>query len=126
MYMGFFSFKTGNTYRSISNRHSTLGALPVAMVLPDNSRILEFNYDGYGIFGGVDVFKLIAELNGLKTRSEGIEFYHSNAKDKILPRFAEVEKDPRVSTDPYWALAPMENDPAQGYFYDDDRKKSHV
>ena len=75
--MGFFSFYTQDTNRSISNRHSDRGSFTVYMKdRQDPPNIYrEDNYEGYGIFGGKDIHELIAEMNGLKTRDEGIKMY---------------------------------------------------
>ena len=64
--MGFFSWKTSDTKKSISNNASERGALPVYMITEDGQIFQEDNYDGYGEFGGKDIYNLIAELNDLK------------------------------------------------------------
>ena len=61
--MGFFSWKTSDTKKSISNRFSDCGALPVYLITPDNQKIYEPNYEGYGIFGGFDAYALLARWN---------------------------------------------------------------
>jgi len=64
--MGFFSFMTADTKKSITNVHARSGALPVAVLIPEEyggGIIEERSYDGYGRFGGRDVFELIAEWN---------------------------------------------------------------
>ncbi len=71
--MGQFSWKTGDTKRSIHSNGSCECGFPVAMILPDNSRYLERAYEGYGVFGGKDIYELIAELNGRKGRDEGLD-----------------------------------------------------
>lgn len=64
--MGFFSFMTADTNKSITNVHSRYGALPVAVLIPKEyggGYIEERSYDGYGEFGGCDVYDLIADWN---------------------------------------------------------------
>jgi hypothetical protein len=61
--MGFFSWKTSDTEKSISNRYSDRGALPVYVLCPDGSKIYEPNYEGYGEFGGRDMYALVAQWN---------------------------------------------------------------
>ena len=112
--MGFFSFYTQDTNRSISNRHSDRGSFTVYMKdRQDPPNIYrEDNYEGYGIFGGKDIHELIAEMNGLKTRDEGIKIYFDEDKeDIILPILSE---DPDFVTDEC-----LENCPEQGYFYEE-------
>lgn len=75
--MGFFSWKTQDTKKSISNRYSVRSTFPVYMVDDKNNEWEELNYDGYGEFGGKDFHELLAEMNGLKTRDEGIDLLFS-------------------------------------------------
>lgn len=63
--MGFFSWKTSDTDTSISNSYSIRGALPVHMITEDGRVFTEPDYEGYGVFGGKDIYELIAEMNGL-------------------------------------------------------------
>lgn len=63
--MGFFSYITSDTDTSISNSYSSRGALPVHMITEDGRVFTEPNYEGYGVFGGKDIYELIAELNDL-------------------------------------------------------------
>lgn len=60
--MGFFSWKTSDTNRSISNIYSSKGSFPVYVLIPQEfggGYIEERNYEGYGEFGGVDVYALV-------------------------------------------------------------------
>lgn len=64
--MGFFSWKTSDTNKSISNRYSSRGALKVYVLIPQEfggGFIEEDNYEGYGIFGDKDVYALVAQWN---------------------------------------------------------------
>ena len=120
--MGFFSFKTTDTNRSISNVYSSKGAFKVVMVDSHGEEYVEDNYKGYGIFGGQDIFILIAEMNGYwfeedadedmeydRIRSIGIELYFSGRKDIKMPNIYEISQD--------WKNVPLENCEFQGYFY---------
>ncbi len=57
--MGFYSWKTVSMGVSISNKYSERGALPVGLLIPKEfggGAIIETDYEGYGVFGGRDVF----------------------------------------------------------------------
>lgn len=74
--MGFFSWITSDTHKSISNAYSTRGALPVYLLVPDDyggEPIYEPNYDGYGRFDGRDAYDLVADWNRLHIPSDLIE-----------------------------------------------------
>lgn len=64
--MGFFSWITSDTERSVSNIHSDRGAFPVYVLIPGEfggGAIRESEYGGYGIFDGKDIYDLVAEWN---------------------------------------------------------------
>jgi len=63
--MGFFSFITSDTNVSIPNIHSSRKHFPVYMATEDGQIFEETEYDGYGVFGGKDIYILIAELNNI-------------------------------------------------------------
>ena len=119
--MGFFSWKTSDTKRSISNCYSTRGTFPVYLVTPENEHILETEYGGYGIFGGLDAYALLAKWNKpeLCTGNEnqdrriGIDLFF-NGKAKYPLKFSE-NKDAT-----YESLPAAEDCEYQGYFYGDD------
>ena len=66
-YMGFFSFITSDGNESIANIHSNRKTFPVYLATPGpNGKVFEEKgYNGYGVFGGKDIYVLIAELNNL-------------------------------------------------------------
>lgn len=62
--MGFFSWKTADDNRSIYNTHSDRGATEVYLIQPDGRPgIHEPDYEGYGVFGGVDAYVWLAREN---------------------------------------------------------------
>ena len=63
--MGFFSWKTSDTNRSISNHYSGRKTFVVHMITEDGRVFTEEEYEGYGVFGCTDIYELIAEMNGL-------------------------------------------------------------
>lgn len=108
--MGFFSFKTQDTGRSIANRHSRRRTFDVYMHDDKGNVYYEPNYDGFGVFGSVDFFQLLAEMNGKKTRLQGINLFYSNKSFKA----------PNLTETAVWTYkneAPEHCDD-QGYFYE--------
>ena len=62
--MGFFSWKTADTKKSISNMYSSRGTKTVYLLRPNGKEpIIETQYEGYGEFGGVDAYEWLAENN---------------------------------------------------------------
>lgn len=121
--MGFFSWRTSDTHRSISNAYSSRGALPVYLIAPDNEKIYESCYEGYGVFGGHDVFALLAQWNfpdkctGNEETDRKVWFnLTSDERDNIkFPlKFSENKNKS------YDNLRPSLVDKYQGYFYDDE------
>lgn len=62
--MGFFSWLTSDTNKSIANNYSTRSTFTVHMITAGGQIFTENDYDGYGEFGGKDIYVLIAEMNG--------------------------------------------------------------
>ena len=61
--MGFFSWVTQDSGKSISNKYSSRGSFPVIMIDNKGNRWEEKDYEGYGVFGGKEYFVLLAEMN---------------------------------------------------------------
>jgi hypothetical protein len=113
--MGFFSFKTNDTKKSIANVHNhKMPTFKVLMLDDKGNKWSESKYNGYGEFGGKDIFVLIAEMNGHsdmafeKLRDKGIEIYYSAGKFK-MPMLLENDGD--------WKKDKLERCEFQGYFY---------
>lgn len=117
--MGFFSWMTQDTDRSIANTYSKRKPFSVTMTDDKGNRWTETNYEGYGVFGGKDYYELLSEMNGgAPDRSEGIRMAfaddHGNGKNPNV-------KHPNLSEyqDWVWRNTIPEGCPDQGYFYDD-------
>lgn len=109
--MGFFSFLTQDTNKSICNAYSDRETFTVYMKDNKGKTYTEENYQGYGVFGGVDFFELLAKMNGLKTRDEGIElYYNEEGIEFISPNLFENKKSKFNGETP-------DQCPDQGYFY---------
>jgi len=119
--MGFFSWKTSDTNRSISNVHSSRGAFKVIMLMPNGDKFVEEDYEGYGVFGGIDFYDAVYELNKdnpnfadiisaeREKRSIGLDLAF-NHQGIIFPRFVE---DDSLN----WAdVEDSKNCESQGYF----------
>lgn len=117
--MGFFSWMTMDTNRSIANNYSNRQPFPVCMTDDKGNRWIEAEYDGYGEFGGKDYYELLSEMNGGSgSRIEGINMAfadgHSNGYNPNV-------KHPNLSEDLTWE---WRNEipkacPDQGFFYSD-------
>lgn len=67
--MGFFSWKTQDTNKSIPSTYSSKKARPVYLCDNRGNHWYEANYEGYGRFGGKGFYELLAEMNG-KTKDD--------------------------------------------------------
>ena len=119
--MGFFSWTTSDTEESISNKWSERGAKTVYLLQPNGEpAIKEENYDGYGVFGGVDVFDWLVDHN--QKQAGEYEDKRSRGIDMDLNESIVLEHPLKFSFDPdakYEDLTPAKNCPDQGFFYDD-------
>lgn len=110
--MGMFSWITQDTKRSICTQCSSRDTFKVYMLDNKGNKWTEESYEGYGVFGGKDYFELLAEMNGLITREEGIKLQYSD-NTFISPNL--VESDVHK-----WTNEVPEDCPDQGFIYDDD------
>ena len=134
--MGFFSWKTQDTDKSIANSYSTRRTFKVYMIDDKGNKWEENNYDGYGLFGGKDYYELLAEMNGITSelqgeaytdymRTKGIDMvFHNNpsgyATEGVLyPNLVE-EADNWL----YHHIGPESCD-YQGFFYGDEENNDY-
>jgi len=68
--MGFFSWKTQDTDKSIANNYSNRNTFRVQMIDNNGNVWTESDYEGYGGFGGKDYYELLAEMNGVVERDK--------------------------------------------------------
>lgn len=123
--MGFFSWMTQDTGRSIANVHSSQPTFTVYMGDQSGNYWVENAYDGYGKFGGKDYYELLAEMNMVvskyHTRDVGIdlEFSPSQVEGErkqeqiIFPSLTEYK--PRTTD--YYINDKPKSCPDQGFFY---------
>lgn len=130
--MGFFSWYTQDTHRSIANRYSPRETFTVYMVDPrDGTLYPEDDYEGYGVFGGKDFYELVAELNNLEPdKSESDPKYALRSAGIRLAFSEHFYESPLLLEDPEnwreFVGKEPEADPAQGFFYDDFRGPEQV
>lgn len=109
--MGFFSWITEDTGRSIANAYSGLETFKVIMTDDKGNQFVEEDYEGYGVFGGKDYYELLSEMNeGSGDRIEGIGLAHDKEKDGV--------KYPSLSEDGKYREGQPKSCPDQGYFYE--------
>lgn len=114
--MGFFSWKTQDTDRSIANQYSIRKPFTVVMIDDKGNQWVEDEYEGYGVFGGKDYYELLSEMNGGPSdRRNGIDMAFDNGlRDIKHPNLVELADG--------WTFDPRgpENCKDQGYFYSED------
>ncbi len=110
--MGYFSWYTQDTQKSIANRYSPIAVFTVYLHNDKGHKWREDNYEGYGVFGGKDFYELLAEMNGFPSdRQIGIDLFFSNDRTNI--------RVPNLTESPEWKhINEMPTDcPDQGIFY---------
>lgn len=108
--MGFFSWLTQDTNKSIPSSYSERKTFKVIMSDNKGNHWVEEDYEGYGVFGGKDFYELLAEMNGKKGRDAGIDLAFGT-EPFISPNLN--EKKPK-----HWENRPPQECEFQGYFYD--------
>ena len=87
--MGYFSWETADTCESIPNRRSGRDLIPVKMLDDKGNEWVEYNYEGYGDFGGKDFYELLSEMNGGPSdRHVGIDMEH----DKVAELYCKLHE----------------------------------
>ena len=89
--MGLFSFITSDTGRSII--HVASGTpFTVHLIAPDLTVYTEHEYQGHGVFGGMDIFLFIAILNGWHAVGNTIEDSRRYAIREIFAKHGDFKK----------------------------------
>jgi hypothetical protein len=113
--MGFFSWNCAVSRKSIANRYSGRPAneSDCYLVTP-NKTYHEPSYEGYGDFGGVDVYELLGDGD----REKGIDDYYEGT-----PKFQiKIVSAKYYSGQKYDELKASTNCEYQGYFYPEDEE----
>lgn len=111
--MGFFSWHTNDTDEVIWNKFAKEAneageTKTVYMIDNKGNKWKEDNYEGYGVFGGLCYYDLLAKMNGLKTRSEAIDLVYSG-KPYIAPQLV-------IDSDRQWENVPPREHSGQGFW----------
>ena len=129
--MGFFSWNTQDTDKSIANQYSNRKTFRVQMIDNKGNVWTEDDYEGYGRFGSKDYYELLAEMNGFTSDKTGDEYtdeargfgidiaFKGNgsgvATDGVYyPNLVEQAKGWR------YEMAGPDSCDYQGYFYDEE------
>ncbi len=109
--MGFFSWITQDTNRSISNIYSSRPFFRVFMIDHLGNTWQENAYEGYGQFGGKDYYELMADMNGLESIDETIDLYFDPTPTTLFPNLVEYAHKWK------WINEKPKDCPDQGFFY---------
>ena len=123
--MGYFSWHTCDTDRSIANNDSDRETFKVHMIAPDGRAFTEEDYGGFGVFGGKDFYDLLAELNGLGTdRSAAIALCfkdNPSGDDNIGVIYPKLVEELSWDVEGQYANLPNPRScDEQGFFYPDE------
>ena len=139
--MGFFSWKTQDTNRSIPSQYSNRSTFRVQMLDNKGNVWTENNYEGYGVFGGKDFYELLAEMNGFvsqkglsyevdgeaytdEARGFGISLAFSKGNNSGIGTEGVYYPNLVEKADGWvYEMAGPDNCEFQGYFYDDDENE---
>ena len=130
--MGFFSWRTQDTDRSIANNYSIRKTFPVVMIDNKGNKWVEQNYEGYGVFGGKDYYELLAEMNGItdkdsdRLRGKGIDLAFSKGNGSGVGTDGVYYPNLVEQADGWvYDMAGPDSCPDQGYFYDEDENNDY-
>ena len=109
--MGVFSFFTTDTQNSIPNTWQYDRPTFTVYMKDDKGNVWkESNYEGYGNFGGKDIYELIAEMNGFEGRDKGIEIFFKPIDGMKYPNLVRLKNS-------NWENETLKDCPEQGHFY---------
>lgn len=128
--MGFFSWFTKDTQRSISNQYSRRPTFTVYMhgIAPDGTPVTyrEDNYEGYGVFGGKCYYELLSEMNmwgyGDDVMDHHIRGVMIGSDCRVYPILTESPEWPIERSAFQTRCKPC---PYQGFFYPEHNQVEH-
>jgi hypothetical protein len=130
--MGFFSWNTMDTDKSIANQYSNRKTFRVQMIDNKGNVWTEDDYEGYGRFGGKDYYELLAEMNGFTSDKTGDEYTDEARGEGITLAFSKGNGSGVATDGVYYpnlveqadgwvyGMAGPDSCDFQGYFYDEE------
>ena len=85
--------------------------------------VKEEEYDGYGRFGGLDYYEVLAKMNGKTSREEGIAIAFE--PQPFSPKFPQLYTVEPASDQKHFWEEECESDPNQGWVDYEDEWKEH-
>lgn len=124
---GQFSWMTQDSNKQIgSERQNTID---VYMYDNEGNKWKETKYDGYGVFGGMDFYDLVATMNGYDAdRQKGIDLAFGKLKTKDSKRktlFPALVEDPRYNWKRHNFTEQPENDPDQSWYQEEESDEDY-
>jgi hypothetical protein len=110
--MGVFSFMTTDTHESVPNQWQDDRPTFKVYMKDDKGNVWqESAYEGYGNFGGKDIYELLAEMNGFEGRDKGIDIFFEPIRGMKYPNLVRDESRE-------WENKLLIDCPDQGHFYE--------
>ena len=119
---GQFSWMTQDSNKQIGSEKQN--TIDVYMYDNEGNKWKETKYDGYGVFGGMDFYDLVATMNGYDAdRQKGIDLAFGKLKTKDKKRktlFPALVEDPRYNWKRHNFTEQPENDPNQSWYQEEE------
>ena len=119
---GQFSWMTQDSNKQIGSEKQN--TIDVYMYDNEGNKWKETRYDGYGVFGGMDFYDLVATMNGYDAdREKGIDLAFGKLKTKDKKRktlFPALVEDPRYNWKRHNFTEQPENDPNQSWYQEEE------
>lgn len=119
---GQFSWMTQDTDKQIGSEKQN--TIDVYMYDNEGNKWKETRYDGYGNFGGMDYYDLVATMNGYDAdRQKGIDLAFGKLKTKDKKRktlFPALVENPRLNWKRHDFTEQPENDPNQSWYQEEE------
>jgi len=119
---GQFSWMTQDSNKQIGSEKQN--TIDVYMYDNEGNKWKETRYDGYGVFGGMDFYDLVATMNGYDAdRDKGIDLAFGKLKTKDPKRktlFPALVENPRYNWKRHNFTEQPDNDPDQSWYQEEE------